>query len=143
MSATPIPYLLEELQGGYALGTIFTERSISSFPDVQLHIGDAPPGADPESIFAMTVMDSGAGFTRAPERPLASFASARSALDIGRPGLLDQLDHGIGHRDIIEFLGHPAALRKGPFEELDGFAGCRLIDRLLVHQDEGCRGDRP
>jgi hypothetical protein len=55
MSATPIPYLLEELQGGYALGTIFTERSISSFPDVQLHIVDAPPGADPESIFAMTV----------------------------------------------------------------------------------------
>jgi len=43
MSATPIPYLLEELQGGYALGTIFAERSISSFPDAQLHIVDAPP----------------------------------------------------------------------------------------------------
>jgi hypothetical protein len=61
MSATPIPYLLEELQGGYALGTIFTERSISSFRD-------APLGADPKSIFPLVDMDSGlARFTRTPE----------------------------------------------------------------------------
>jgi hypothetical protein len=35
---------------------------------VQLHIGDARLGADPESILRMVVMDSGfARFTRAPE----------------------------------------------------------------------------
>jgi predicted dienelactone hydrolase len=30
-----------------------------SFPDVQLHIGDAPLGAGPESILPIVVMDSG------------------------------------------------------------------------------------
>jgi hypothetical protein len=30
-----------------------------SFPDVQLHIGDAPLGAGPESILIIVVMDSG------------------------------------------------------------------------------------
>jgi hypothetical protein len=30
-----------------------------SFPDVQLHIGDAPLGADLESKFPIVVMDSG------------------------------------------------------------------------------------
>ena len=40
----------------------------SSFPDVQLHIVDAPLGAGPESILPIVVMDSGlARFTRAPE----------------------------------------------------------------------------
>jgi hypothetical protein len=31
----------------------------SSFPDVQLHIVDAPLGAGPESILPIVVMDSG------------------------------------------------------------------------------------
>jgi hypothetical protein len=31
----------------------------SSFPDVQLHIVDAPLGAGPESILTIVVMDSG------------------------------------------------------------------------------------
>jgi hypothetical protein len=39
-----------------------------SFPDVQLHIVDAPLGAGPESILPVVVMDSGlARFARAPE----------------------------------------------------------------------------
>jgi hypothetical protein len=39
-----------------------------SFPDVQLHIVDAPFGAGPESILTIAVMDSGlARFARAPE----------------------------------------------------------------------------
>jgi hypothetical protein len=39
---------------------------ISSFPDVQLHIVDAPLGAGPESILTMVVMDSGLALPRAP-----------------------------------------------------------------------------
>jgi hypothetical protein len=38
-----------------------------SFPDVQLHIVDAPLGAGPESILTIVVMDSGLALTRAPE----------------------------------------------------------------------------
>jgi hypothetical protein len=39
-----------------------------SFPDVQLHIVDAPLGAGPESILTIVVMDSGlARFAPAPE----------------------------------------------------------------------------
>src|SRR3954454_4374243 len=67
----------------------------------------------------------------------------RSALDIGRPGLFDQLDHGLRHRNVVELLGHLAALGKCPSEELDGFRGCRLLDGLLVHQDEGRGRHRP
>jgi hypothetical protein len=41
---------------------------VSSFPDVQVHIVDAPLGAGPESIVPMVLMDSGfARFARAPE----------------------------------------------------------------------------
>jgi hypothetical protein len=41
---------------------------VSSFPDVQLHIVDAPLGAGPESILPIVVMDFGlARFARAPE----------------------------------------------------------------------------
>src|SRR3984957_10793166 len=66
-----------------------------------------------------------------------------SALDIGRPGLLDQLDHRVRHRNVVEFLGHLAALLERPFEELDRLLGCRLVGRILVHQDEGRGDDRP
>ena len=38
------------------MGAINLERS--SFPDVQLHIVDAPLGAGPESILIIVVMDS-------------------------------------------------------------------------------------
>src|SRR3974377_1494562 len=41
----------------------------------------------------------------------------RSALDIRRPGLFDQLDHRFRHRNVVEFLGHLAALGASPFEE--------------------------
>jgi len=34
----------------------------------------------------------------------------RLALDFGRPGLLDQLDHRPRHRNVAEFLGHFAAV---------------------------------
>src|SRR6202022_4577638 len=61
----------------------------------------------------------------------------RSALDISRPGLFDQLDHRVRHRNVVEFLANLAALGESPFEELDGLGGRRLIHRFLVHQDEG------
>ena len=44
-----------------------------------------------------------------------------SALDVGRPGLLDQLDHRIRHRNVVELFGHLGTLFEGEFEELDGF----------------------
>src|ERR1700761_8793432 len=50
-----------------------------------------------------------------------------SALDLGRHGLLDQLDHGSRHRNVIEFLGHLAAVGESPFEELDRFLRRRLV----------------
>src|SRR5713101_3360022 len=34
-------------------------KTLASFPDVQLHIVDAPLGAGPESILPVVVMDSG------------------------------------------------------------------------------------
>src|SRR5262249_51454556 len=37
-----------------------------------------------------------------------------SALDLGRPGLLDQLDHVVRHRDVVELFGHLAAVGKSP-----------------------------
>src|SRR5882724_9583597 len=79
----------------------------------------------------------------APRNGGSTILRARSALDIGRPGLLDQLDHRIRHRNVVEFFGHLAALGESPFEELDGLGGRRLVDGLLVHQDEGRRGNRP
>src|ERR1700719_1164306 len=45
--------------------------------------------------------------------PRAGHVIFNSALDIGRPGLLDQLDHGVRHRDVVEVLGHLAALLEG------------------------------
>jgi len=38
-----------------------------SFPDVQLHIVDAPLGAGPESIIPIVVVDSRLALSRAPE----------------------------------------------------------------------------
>jgi hypothetical protein len=52
----------------FALQVMEAGNSNSSFPDVQLHIVDAPLGAGPESILPIVVMDSGlARFARAPE----------------------------------------------------------------------------
>ncbi len=44
--------------------------SLSSFPDVQLHIVDAPLGAGPESILPVVVMDSGLAL-RAPRNDVS------------------------------------------------------------------------
>src|ERR1700748_1909318 len=43
------------------------------------------------------------------------------ALDLGRPGLLDQLDHRVGHRDVVELFSHLVALLEGELEELERF----------------------
>jgi len=74
------------------------------------------------------------GFARSSRAPNdgSTILRARSALDISRPGLLDQLDHRIRHRNVVEFLGHLVALGESPFEELDGLGGRRLIDRFLA-----------
>ena len=40
-------------------------------------------------------------------------------------------------------IGHLAAIGKRPPEELDRFLRRRLVGRILVHQDEGRRRDRP
>jgi hypothetical protein len=47
-------------------------KTISSFPDVQLHIVDAPLGAGPESILPVVVMDSGLAL-RAPRNDGVNF----------------------------------------------------------------------
>ena len=44
-----------------------TRSNAPSFPDVQVHIVDAPLGAGPESILPVVVMDSGLAQERAPE----------------------------------------------------------------------------
>src|SRR5579862_4424099 len=66
------------------------------------------------------------------ERPARALA-----LDVGRPGLLDLLDHGVGHRDVVEILGHLAALLERVLEELQRILGGRLVRRIFVDQDEG------
>src|SRR6476620_1600479 len=71
--------------------------------------------------------------TRAPECRGARLLMQDFALDLGGPGLFDQLDHGVGHRNVVEFLGHLVALLESPFKELDGFLCGGFIGRVLVH----------
>src|SRR5580765_532962 len=54
------------------------------------------------------------------EHPLV-VAKRASALDVSRPGLLDQLDDRFRHRNVVEFFSHLVALLECPLEELDGF----------------------
>src|SRR6266516_5234537 len=68
---------------------------------------------------------------------------ARCVFHFARPGLLDALDDVLRHRDVIEVLGHLAALVIGPGEELERLGGGRRILRLLVHEDPGWRRHRP
>src|SRR6185437_14500212 len=63
----------------------------------------------------------------APRNDGARVNAPGSALDVGVPGLFDQLDDVVGHRDVIELFGHLAALGEGPFEELYGLARGRLV----------------
>src|SRR3981189_1425103 len=51
-------------------GEVVSANETSSFPDVQLHIVDAPLGAGPESILPVVVMDSGLARSPSSGRPL-------------------------------------------------------------------------
>src|SRR5882757_453899 len=82
-------------------------KTLSSFPDVQVHIGDAPLSAGPESILPVVVMDSGLAL-RAPRNdgdrgcevePTAS----KSPPDSSRKS--DPLGHYIDHLVIDLHLG--------------------------------------
>ena len=53
----------------------------SSFPDVQLHIVDAPLGAGPESILPIAVMDSGLARLLAPRNDCFNGLTDASAFD--------------------------------------------------------------
>src|SRR5258705_13565008 len=52
------------IDGTYRLAAAEKGAIPSSFPDVQLHIVDAPLGAGPESILPIVVMDSGVARNR-------------------------------------------------------------------------------
>src|ERR1700704_1007001 len=122
MSATPIPYT--NLDDVSRPGSAARERR----------------AADPAGLALMTSGSRVYGAARGCAAPRPGHESFRSALDIGRPGLFDQLDHRVRHRNVVEFLGHLAALGESPFEELDGLGGRGLINRFPVHQDERRRG---
>src|SRR5581483_3102867 len=68
---------------------------------------------------------------------------AARVLDLRHPILLDVLDDIRRHRDVVEGLGHLAAVLVRPGEELERLAGGRCIDRLLVDEDPRRRGHRP
>src|SRR3981189_1752022 len=125
MSATPIPYT--NLDDVSCPGSAARERR----------------AADPAGLALVTSGCRVCGAARGGAAPRPGHESFRSALDIGRPGLFDQLDHRVRHRNVVELLGRVAALGESPFEELDGLGGWRLIARLLVHRYEGLRGERP
>src|SRR5262249_37507053 len=68
---------------------------------------------------------------------------AGRVLDVAGPHLLDFVDDLVGHRDVVELLGHLVAALVGPGEELQRFGGsCRIL-RLLVHQDPRSSPHRP
>src|ERR1700748_292419 len=46
---------------------------------------------------------------------------SRSALDVCRPGLFNQLGHAVGHRDVVEFFRRLRTLFEGELEELERF----------------------
>src|SRR4030095_10203809 len=64
-------------------------------------------------------------------------------LDLVSPELLDLLDAGFGHRNIVQPLRHLAAVLVGPRKELERLAGCGRISRLLVDEDPRCSRHRP
>src|SRR6516225_11432215 len=98
-------------------------------------------------------------FLRQPSRPI-SFPEERlvqchAALVCGEerlavapgygfgPHLLDLFDDLGGHRHVIKFLGHLAAIGVSPSEELER-CRCRCsVRRLLGNEDEGRRRHRP
>src|ERR1700722_1905292 len=114
MSATPIPCLNQHYE------KVATHGSDTHRPFARL----GPRGcvllaAGPKSIARGVAMDFRVRSLHSrPRKGTRSFEPPRSALDVGRPGLLDQLDHRIRHRNVVEVLGHLAALVEGELEDL-------------------------
>src|SRR5713101_125265 len=103
MSATPIPYpvLLD----------------LSRAPDrARRESGALPIRGSPR----WRRMGPGSAEQRKERCSASGTPDLHSALDVGRPGLLDQLDHRLRHRNVVEILRHLVALGESPFEELDG-----------------------
>src|SRR6185437_8294317 len=64
------------------------------------------------------------------------------ALDLGRPGLLDLLDHRVRHRDVVEILGHLGALLESELKNLiascdDALSVASLCIRMKVEATIG------
>src|SRR5207245_6999610 len=57
--------------------------------------------------------------------------------------LLDQFNHAVRHRHVIELLCRLAAVVIGPVEEIQRLARDVGLGLLLVHQDEARAGNRP
>src|SRR5262245_24326845 len=82
-----------------------------------------PDGA-PEDVWVV-VKFSGMGRTALTGAPANSKGSvqrlAALVLDLLLPGRADQVDHGVGHRHVVELGGHLAAVLERPVEELEHF----------------------
>src|SRR5258708_1885311 len=59
------------------------------------------------------------------------------------PRRLDFLHHRLGHRHVVELVGHLRAVLERPVEELEHFAAGLGLFLLRVHEDEGGARDRP
>src|SRR3984885_4836234 len=68
---------------------------------------------------------------------------AVGVLDFFLPGLLDQSDDAIRHRNIVEVGRILLAVLVTPVEEFQGCGRVGRVDRNLLHQDEGRAGNRP
>src|SRR5258708_4910690 len=64
-------------------------------------------------------------------------------LDLGPPGALDQGDHLVWHRHVVELARHGGAIVVRPVEELQHRVRRLRLRRVLVDQDEAGSGDRP
>ena len=56
---------------------------------------------------------------------------------------LDQLDHVVGHRDVIQIKRHLVTAFVSPFEELESDGGIGGLILFLVHQDKGRASNGP
>src|SRR6266851_9883748 len=111
MSATPIPCTSSKLPKSLRPEAIFADDFPGVIPRcaiahlrMRLRSAIADLRRRPGIHTPIVVMDSGLA------RSTRAILAARSTLDIGRPCLFDQVDHRVRHRNVVEFLGHLAAL---------------------------------
>ena len=74
---------------------------------------------------------------------LNAIGLARGVLDLGPVLARPASFTAVGHRHVVQVVGHLVAVLVGPVEELQRVGGLRRLVLRLVHQDEGGAGDRP